>query len=78
MFWCRGVLESAFGVPVTDVFRGAIARSGLSGFPLSRRVPEGHNCRDQQQSGIAPTLTQSQPKKWMNAPEDSEPIATTV
>ena len=29
-------------------------------------------------SGMAPTLTQFQPKKWMNAPDDRDPIATTV
>jgi hypothetical protein len=29
-------------------------------------------------SGMAATFTQSQPKKWMNAPDDSDPMATTV
>ena len=28
--------------------------------------------------GMAPMFTQFQPRKWMNAPDDSEPMATTV
>ena len=28
--------------------------------------------------GVAPRFTQVQPRKWMNAPEDRDPMATTV